>query len=347
MSPMSADARAVVAAVDRLTTQAKAIADALSTSADAPTTTADDGPRPDFTSPLSGIEVRQPCPFCPPPAMIPRRLFAEHVAREHKQQAPADDGVKRSLPFPYAREVAEDEAPMRAYLSAPAADGDQQRAIRRERLHNLLARADRGTLTSGEVAALRDLVDAEIRGADQLRAGRATWKAKAEEIERDRDSIAAALELAKERARKAERAADLLADAHRRAEQAEELLSIAHETSNRSETERARAVQRADIAETELRVLRAGLRANGADPTQIQNLWAQIRLRNRQWRDAKGERDQAQAALERVRAMVDQLHADAAAARTDGYETSALAIEGSARRITYALDGTEQPTTKD
>lgn len=52
--------------------------------------------------------------------------------------------------------------------------------------------------------------------------------------------------------------------------------------------------QRADIAERELHVLRSGLRANGADPTQIQNLWAQIKLRNRQWREAK-------AVIERVR----------------------------------------------
>ncbi|WP_060880606.1 hypothetical protein [Streptomyces scabiei] len=57
---------------------------------------------------------------------------------------------------------------------------------------------------------------------------------------------------------------------------------------------------RADIAETELRVLRAGLRANGADPTQIQNLWAQIRLRNGQWRDEKRR-------VDRVRAAVDKL----------------------------------------
>jgi hypothetical protein len=59
--------------------------------------------------------------------------------------------------------------------------------------------------------------------------------------------------------------------------------------------------QRADIAETELRVLRAGLRANGADPTQIQNLWAQIRLRNRQWREEKQRALQADAVVARVR----------------------------------------------
>ncbi|GAA3956962.1 hypothetical protein GCM10022384_07590 [Streptomyces marokkonensis] len=60
---------------------------------------------------------------------------------------------------------------------------------------------------------------------------------------------------------------------------------------------------RARIAETELRVLRAGLRANGADPTQIQNLWAQIRLRNRQWRDEKRRAERAEAAIERVRTL--------------------------------------------
>lgn len=75
------------------------------------------------------------------------------------------------------------------------------------------------------------------------------------------------------------------------------------------------AEQRADAAERDLRVLRAGLRANGADPTQIQNLWAQIRLRNRQWRDAKRERDQQAAVLGEV------LHAFAACAEPGGAVT--------------------------
>ncbi|MBL1107373.1 hypothetical protein JK361_22665 [Streptomyces sp. 5-8] len=59
--------------------------------------------------------------------------------------------------------------------------------------------------------------------------------------------------------------------------------------------------RRAHIAETELRTLRAGLRANGADPTQLQNLWAQISLRNRQWREAKQERDRARATIDRMK----------------------------------------------
>jgi hypothetical protein len=62
--------------------------------------------------------------------------------------------------------------------------------------------------------------------------------------------------------------------------------------------------QRANIAETELRILRTGLRANGADPTQLQNLWAQISLRNRQWRDAK-------AVIARVRDLADRWDRDA------------------------------------
>ncbi|MGW3511195.1 hypothetical protein [Streptomyces sp. NPDC000994] len=81
-----------------------------------------------------------------------------------------------------------------------------------------------------------------------------------------------------------------------RAEQAEELMHAAHQCSNEAEQARAAAEQRADLAEGDVRTLRAGLRANGADPTQIQNLWAQIRLRNRQWREAKQRAEQAEAA---------------------------------------------------
>lgn len=49
------------------------------------------------------------------------------------------------------------------------------------------------------------------------------------------------------------------------------------------------------------------------------------------------------AAVERVRKTVAALHADAASARLMGHETSALAIEGSARRISRALDQTDAP----
>jgi hypothetical protein len=116
----------------------------------------------------------------------------------------------------------------------------------------------------------------------------------------------AELKAAEERSRKAERAADLLADSHRRAE----------------------------IAETELRTLRDGIRELGGDPTQIQNLWAQLTLTSRQRGEEMARADRAQAAIVRVRAAVQW------ARRT--YPGMAHVHE----RLAAALDGTEQPTTE-
>lgn len=70
---------------------------------------------------------------------------------------------------------------------ARAAAEEERRTARRESLRHLLDRAGRGVLGASEAELLRTQVDAELRLSDQLRAGRATWKAKAEEIERDRD----------------------------------------------------------------------------------------------------------------------------------------------------------------
>lgn len=81
------------------------------------------------------------------------------------------------------------------------------------------------------------------------------------------------------------------------------LTTLVGKRSEKAEKDAASQRQRAKIFETELHVLRSGLRANGADPTQIQNLWAQIRLRNQQWRDAKQCAEWAEAAIERVRAI--------------------------------------------
>ncbi|MFC5217293.1 hypothetical protein [Streptomyces coerulescens] len=36
--------------------------------------------------PLSDIEVRVPCQYCPPPAMVPRTLFSLHMASEHPEK---------------------------------------------------------------------------------------------------------------------------------------------------------------------------------------------------------------------------------------------------------------------
>lgn len=58
---------------------------------------------------------------------------------------------------------------------------------------------------------------------------------------------------------------------------------------------------RTKIAEAELRTLRSGIRALGGDPTQVQNLWAQLHLRNKQWAEAKRERDRHAATIEQLR----------------------------------------------
>lgn len=46
---------------------------------------------PDPTSgPLSGIEVRVSCPYCPPPGMVPRSLVSLHMASEHPAEPPLE-----------------------------------------------------------------------------------------------------------------------------------------------------------------------------------------------------------------------------------------------------------------
>lgn len=117
---------------------------------------------------------------------------------------------------------------------------------------------------------------------------------------------AAEVDQLRERAEKAEREADeaVAAAAH--------LARLVGKRSEKAERNAEKQRRRADVAETELHTLRCGLRANGADPTQIQNLWAQIHLRNRQWREEKQRADQAEATLTAVRdwanALADPKH---------------------------------------
>ncbi|MFF8918032.1 hypothetical protein ACF08M_33200 [Streptomyces sp. NPDC015032] len=80
--------------------------------------------------------------------------------------------------------------------------------------------------------------------------------------------------------------------------------------SEKAERSAKKQCSRAKMAETELRILRSGLRASGADPTQIQNLWAQIRLRNRQWREEKQRAKRAEAALNAVRTELAALNSE-------------------------------------
>lgn len=79
---------------------------------------------------------------------------------------------------------------------------------------------------------------------------------------------------------------------------------------------------RAKIAETELATLRGGIRECGGNPTQVQNLYAQLSCSNRQWAAAK-------AAIARARLLADRWN-------------HALAVDKPyARDLVAALDGTE------
>ena len=84
------------------------------------------------------------------------------------------------------------------------------------------------------------------------------------------------------------------------------LTTLVGKRSERAERAAKEQRRRAESAETELFTLRCGIRALGGDPTTIQNLWAQIRLRNRQWREEKQRAERAEAAIARVREYLNR-----------------------------------------
>jgi len=159
VSQTSPDARAVVRALDALTTQARRVADAAETIAlntstatqTPPTTTADDGPRCVCGDPIE--QTGDPAYWIHSPG----------------SDTPCLD-ARPALP---ARKVAH-HIPAEAYAAwteqAPAADEDAQRTTRRDSIRNLLDRAHRGTLTFPEADLLRQHVETEIRDADTVRA---------------------------------------------------------------------------------------------------------------------------------------------------------------------------------
>jgi len=106
---------------------------------------------------------------------------------------------------------------------------------------------------------------------------------------------------------------------------------------------------RAELAENELRTLRAGLRANGADPTQIQNLWAQISLRNRQWRETKQRAEEAEAAIDRTVERMQEYRAAGSTGVNPRQVINLLSLtwpDGNfeAPRDSAALDEPKEPT---
>ncbi|KAB7839466.1 hypothetical protein [Streptomyces mobaraensis] len=101
-------------------------------------------------------------------------------------------------------------------------------------------------------------------------------------------------------------------DAEEAVTAAAHLTRLIGKRSEKAERSARKQRSRAEIAETELHVLRSGLRASGADPTQIQNLWAQIRLRNRQWREEKQRAERAGETLNAVRTELAALNSETA-----------------------------------
>ncbi|MGW3711365.1 hypothetical protein ACWDN6_14605 [Streptomyces albogriseolus] len=168
---------------------------------------------------------------------------------------------------------------------ARRAENDQMRTARRDSLAVLLSRLARGIApTAAEVALLRAAVEAEIREGD---AARTSERGQQRAMEQQRQRVDAA--------------ETAIVEAEQRAERAEHQVSLLHAVdegrahgAQRIMNERDQAQQRAKIAEAELRTLRTGIRAIGGDPTTIQNLWAQLRSRTRQWRDEKQRAAQAE-----------------------------------------------------
>ena len=349
MSPSGStpDVRAVVRALDALTTQVKRLANHTANPASfalAPPV-ADDRDAP--TTPLPSPRIVQ---WIKSPATESARTALEMLTKpegckEHPNAgsvgsyclaciivpAPAADG-------PRCVECGSSAVRYRNYLEQPfcwpcangekqAPDADEDACLthnkgacdgttrdcvfpapgskRRRSLRVLLNRLNNGIpLTPDEAQLLTRHVATEITEANQWRAGRNTMKQRGEEIERDRDNFAE--ELTREQAASAGLA--------RKIREQRTALDTAH--------------RRAEQAETELRVLRTGLRAAGGDPTQIQNLWAQIRLRNRQWREEKQRVRRLETAARQVLDICGEQGSD---------------VQDILRT---ALDGTEQPTTE-
>ncbi|MFD8251928.1 hypothetical protein [Streptomyces werraensis] len=194
MSTPSPDARAVVAAVDRLTTQVRRLADTRQTPTDDATTTCD--ALYTRTGLLTTRCIRPANHKTPRHTDSGGRNWSEAVAIYPIADAPtttADDGPRCVcgdpieltgdpagwIHSPGSNTPCLDARPNLARASveasvrdqAPADDEEQQRTHRREQLRTLLARLDRGGLLSpGDCTRLRQHIAAEQHEADTLRA---------------------------------------------------------------------------------------------------------------------------------------------------------------------------------
>lgn len=186
--------------------------------------------------------------------------------------------------------------------AARASERGQQRAMERHRQTVQAADAaireteQRAEQAEAELAAYREIEEQHRadrvggmmqRTVDHYRELAKEWEAQCHRV---------SARLAEQRARASQN--ERRAEAMERAMESTAADALAHRGCHRdlmAQCQRAEQAElRATLAEGDVRTLRAGLRANGADPTQIQNLWAQIRLRNRQWREAKQRAEQAE-----------------------------------------------------
>lgn len=175
-----------------------------------------------------------------------------------------------------------------------------------------LVEASRPALLKGLVDRLRAERDEAIKRADRAEAGRRAWESTA----KTNMGLARISKLNStrqgERADEAEaKLSDTLDDFAATAfdlQDAEARASSWWEAAKHfardyyAATETAQSIyQRAEIAEAELNTLREGLRALGADPTQIQNLRAQLNLRDKQWREERFRADGAERELSELK----------------------------------------------
>jgi hypothetical protein len=186
VNPSGRDLRAVVRALDALTTQVRRLADEQSTPVvrvgDGVRTTADDRPR--IGRPVA---LATPCGYCGHPYNWHASSGACEVGNE-ESRCGCDTFTVGERPEPID--------PRRILgAAAPAADEDALRATRRESARIILDRATRGiALRSDEAALLRQHFEAETREHDTARAVAAGNKrhvqvmyAELEQAQADRD----------------------------------------------------------------------------------------------------------------------------------------------------------------
>lgn len=334
MSRPTPDARAVVEAVDRLTTHVQRLADTLTTTSDTPPTTANDGPTglaklarlasaltaDALSTPVVRTEVRAdddtttPATTCSAQYQHPNGPLVECIRAAHHdfpRHTDSDgcnwsDAVAIYPVAPPVRKVAH-HVPAEAYTTwteqAPAADEEQaQRWSRREPLLVLLTRLQRGrTLIPAEADTLRHLVEAEMHEtetADRIRA----------EVQRDRDQHAAVL--------------------------AEVLATFVNPVYG------FRLPRRQSVP---VDVVTLDKWRSVVAPTVERPWWVQLD-------EVRAELGEAQAATERVRGTLHEVLAKFAVGAAYG-ERPTYTVPGDVDKETFdrwcaALDGTEQPTTE-